>query len=215
MTKAEMRDEVHRMLNDTSGTLIPADEVDDLLQEAQELMAEHGAPVIRRSGVPLQSYRTFYRLSEFAPDAIQPVRLYSTRLLAPLEPISMEELDVRAVNWIATVGPPTAWFPRGWDQFGIYPKPSGDEGLLWIDYLAWPQVMLVEWSVSEFDEEDHETLVAYGWYDGILRSNQLDEIKEAWQSFAGLLKSGYTRRGVLTADRGRRFEAGRNGSRQW
>jgi hypothetical protein len=212
MTKARLRQQVHNALSDPSGVFLPDADVDDLLQEAQELMAEHGAPVIRRAGIGLTAYRTFYRMSEFAPDAIQPLRIYSTRLLVPLEPISMEELDGRAINWINTVGPPTSWFPRGWDQFGIYPKPPTTEGLLWIDYLAWPQVMLEDWSVPEFDDEDHETLVAYGWYDGILRGAQVEDVKRAWDAFTALLKAGYTRRANLTADRGWRKQAGRNGS---
>lgn len=208
-----MRQQVHNVLNDPSGVFLSDSDVDDLLEEAQELMAEHGPPVIRRGGIGLTAYRTFYRLTEFCPDAIQPLRIYSTRLLAPLEPVSMAELDARQVNWMDTTGPPSAWFPRGWDQFGIWPKPSTTEGLLWVDYLAWPQVMLHDTSVPEFDEADHETLVAYGFYDGILRGAQIEDVKAAWGTFTALLKAGITRRANLTPDRGWRMQAGRNGSR--
>jgi hypothetical protein len=72
--------------------------------------------------------------------------------------------------------------------------------------------MLNDASTPEFDEEDHETLVAYGWYDGILRGAQVEDVKPAWASFTALLKAGYTRRANLTSDRGWRMQAGRNGS---
>jgi hypothetical protein len=125
----------------------------------------------------------------------------------------MDELDVRAVNWIRTVGFPTAWFPRGWNQFGIYPKPSTDTGQLSVDCLCWPQDMLEDGSTPEFDEEDHETIVAYGWYDGSLRANMTEDIMSAWKAFQALLKGGYSRRSNLVSDRSYRLESGRNGAR--
>ena len=213
MNRGEMRLEIQRMLGDPSGIFLPDEEANAVMDEAMELMGEHGPPVIRKALIPLEAYKTFYRLTDYMADALQPLRLWSARLQAPLEPISMEELDARAVNWIRTVGPPTAWFPRGWDQFGIYPKPSVDGGILAVDCQCWPQAMWDDTSIPEFDEEDHETIVAYGWYDGSLRGNLTEDVVTAWKAFQNLLKGGYERRTTLAGDRGFRFQGGRNGSR--
>lgn len=211
MSRVALRQSIQLRLGDPDGVFMPDTEANDLIQEAQEIMAEHGPPVMRRVGIPIQAYRTYYRLTEFAADAMAPVRIYYPGRTAPLEPTTQEELDAKVANWTAMTGAPSQWFSRGWDQFGVFPKSESDGGFLWVDYLAWPQVLLHDGAESEFGPEDREAIIAYGWYDGVLLSAQTDAVKPAWENFTALLKAGTERRANLTTDRSYKLQGPTNG----
>lgn len=213
MNRAELRTQIQTMLGDPAGVFLPDATANTVLDEALEVLAEHGPPVIRTALVPLAAYTTFYRLTDYQADAMQPVRVWSQSLQSPLEAVTQEELDGRAVAWIATTGPPTSWFVRGWDQFGVYPKPATDGGLLHVDCLCWPQALLDDASEPEFGDDEQEALVTYGWYDGSLRANMGEDVAAAWRRLQQWFADARTRRNALTADRAFRFQRGRNGDR--
>ena len=213
MSRSSLREAIQLRLGDPDGVFMPDASAHILIQEAQELMAEHGPPVMRRIGVPIQANRTFYRLTEFASDAMAPVRIFCPGRSMPLDPTTQEELDAIHSTWMTETGTPSAWFARGWNQFGVWPKAATDGGILRVDYLAWPQVLLHDAAESEYGPEDRETIIAYGWYDGVLLGAQTEEIKPAWEQFQTLLKQGIERRANVMKDRAYRLQAGGNGHR--
>ena len=216
MTRAEIRTWIQRSLNDPSGVFLPTATANVVIEEAQETLAELGSPIKRRVGIALRAYWTYYRLSVFAPDAILPVRLYCTTNNKVLEPWSQVELDCYDISWQSTTGSPWCWFPRGWGQFGIYPRPSTTGGVLWVDYLAWPQILLQDSAVPEFSGAHHETLGMYGYYDGLIRGGQVAEAMRVWTKLTGMAGKEQPLLTVPSPDRVRQHRGGGNGdSRQY
>ncbi len=212
MTRAEIRTLMQRALNDPSGVFLPTANANAVIEEAQETLAEFGPPITRRVLVPMRAYWTYYRLSTWASDAMLPLRIYCASNTRVLDVRSLDWLDEYDVNWEITTGNPHVWFPRGWDQFGIYPKPATDGGILRVDYWAWPQAMLHDGAVPEFAEADHETLALYGIYDGLLRGGQIGAALRIWKESILTLKQARWLRLDRTPDRARQH--GRNGDSQ-
>lgn len=194
MTRTEIRTYIQRALNDSSGTFLTTAMCNTLLAEAQELLAEHGPPVIRRVGIGIRKNWIHYRLGAFVSDCIMPVRIFCSANNTTLEPVTVAELDARNAAWETTSGNPTHWFPRGWGYFGIYPHPASSTGTLWVDYAAWPLAIDDDDAEPEFAQEDHEALALYGVYDGLLRRMQVEDALQVWQKFAdGITRGAYTR----------------------
>jgi hypothetical protein len=208
MTRAEIRTAIWRSLNDPSGVFLPAAQANTVIEEAQETLAELGTPIRRRVGIPVRAYWTYYRLSPYAPDAIMPARLYSTANAQPLDPWTITELDEYDINWERTTGDPWIWFPRGWDRFGIYPKPVTSRGVLWVDYLAWPQEFLHDAGVPEFPSEHHEILVQYGLYDGLIRGGEVQEAMKVWAALTRMAGKAQPLLTVRTPDREHQHRGG-------
>ena len=200
MTRGEIRTWINRSLNDPNAVFLPTADGNTVIEEAQELLSEHGPPVIRRIGLTMRAYWTFYRLSTFAPDAIMPVRIYCVPTSFPLEPVSQDDLDALNVSWESTTGNPHLWFSRGFDNFGIYPRPATTGGILWVDYMAWAQSLLHDAAEPEFAVEDHEALAVYGLYDGLIRGAQVEEATRLWQGWVGLATKGRAIRADTTPD---------------
>ena len=213
MTRSELRAYIQRSLNDPSGVFLPPATANAVMEEAQEFLAEFGPPIIRRILLPMRAYWTYYRLSPFASDAMTPVRIYSAANTRLLDVRSQDWLDGYDVNWEVTTGNPHIWFPRGWDQFGIYPKPATDGGILRVDYWAWPQTMLHDDATPEFAEADHSTLSLYGVYDGLLRGNRVAAALRIWKDSMMALRGARWIRVDRTPDRTHQHGAG-NGNGQ-
>lgn len=213
MTREEIRDYSQRALNDASGVFFTDATANAAIEEAQEFLAEFGSPITRRVLIPTQAYWTYYRLTTFASDAMVPYRIYSAANTRVLDVRTLDWLDAYDVDWEATTGSPHVWFPRGWNQFGIYPKPSSDGGILRVDYLAWPQTLLHDDAVPEFADADHETLGLYAIYDGLLRGAQIDDAMRLWKDALATMIQGRWLRGDTTPDRTHQHRGGNgNGS---
>lgn len=201
MTRQDIRNSVLRAINDPNAVFFPTSDANEVIEEAQEFMAEFGTPVTRRVLVPTRAQRTYYRLSIYAVDAMMPVRIYSAANTRVLDVRSLDWLDAYDVDWEATTGSPHLWFPRGWDQFGIFPKPASDGGILRVDYLAWPQALLHDGATPEFADVDHEALILYTLCDAFLRGGQITDAMSAWKQLMVVIGQGRWTRENTTPDR--------------
>lgn len=172
MTRLELQTRILRQLNDspTSPIFWSAAEVQDMIQEGQEIMAEEVRALRKTAYVPKRDGTQLYTMQTFAPDVMAPYRLWDMDLSRRLEVITMAELDADRERWLEVTGDqPFWWYPAGWTWFGVYPATATGGGWFRMDYLAWPTALLDDMSEPEWPEPDHDGLVLYGVYLGLLQ----------------------------------------------
>lgn len=182
MTRGEIRNRILEGLNDssTSPAFWSLSEIDGVIEEGKEILAEELAVIKRSALVPLREGTAYYYTQSIASDIMIPYRIYLTHLDRRLEPVTIDQLDRRHETWATVDGDPWHWFPVSWDIFGIWPVPASAGGVMRIDYLAWPDISLDDDDEIEFPESTQDALVIYGVYDGLLK--QWD-IQRALQMF--------------------------------
>lgn len=187
MTKAEIRTRILESLNDSASSPVfwSISEIDDVIQEGQEVLAEELAMIKRSALVPLREGVTYYYTQGIAPDIMVPYRVFLTGTDRRLDVVTMGQLDERHETWITISGDPWHWFPVSWDIFGIFPHAAQGGGVLRMDYIAWPSRPQDDNEELEFPEPEQDALVLYGVYDGLLK--QWD-IERALKTFALFLE---------------------------
>lgn len=196
MTRAEIRTRILRAVNDPDGVFLPTATANALIGEAADFLAEHRSPVMRRLVLPLKPYWTYYRLTAFAADCILPVRLYNATTGRTIEPCGLDELDALRHKWEETTGDPTRWASRGWSQIALYPCPVTAQGLVYVDYLAWPQTLLHDEASPPFSEGDQEALFLYGWAEALARGNDSASLPAAWKRLMAVVSPEAAARGL-------------------
>ncbi|MBI3937139.1 MAG: hypothetical protein HY323_09195 [Betaproteobacteria bacterium] len=186
MIRSEIRARILHGLNEpdvANPVFWSATELNQVIDEAMEVLAEETAAIKRTTYVPLEAAWTYYSLRGLAPDLMVPWRLWVVSQERRLTPVTMEELDRFHREWITVTGDPWHWFPLSWETFGLFPKPASAGGVLRVDYLAWPRALLDDDDEPEMDLADHEALVGYGIYDGLAKRWDQLRMVEAWALF--------------------------------
>ncbi len=169
------RDEIQRRIlngvNDDpdSPVFFSQTQLDQLVDEASEILAEDTRAIKRTAIVPLKEGIGFIYTPAIAPDFMAPLRIWNHDVSMALTCLSMAELDAINIQWQVTTGFPQVWFPVSWDLLGLYPRPAAASGVLRIDYLAWPRGLMDDGDRSELPEATHDALVLYGQYMGCLK----------------------------------------------
>ena len=141
----------------------------DLVDEACDILAEETQSIRRQALIPWRAGTGYYQVTTVDPDFMAPTRLWNHKTGLRLTCLSMQELDAMDTNWQTTTGTPEVWFPVSWDMFGVYPKPAGADGVLRLDYMAWPRSLMDDSDRSELPEATHDAIVLYGQYMGCLK----------------------------------------------
>ena len=196
MTRAEIRARIFHGLNEDPSVPVfwSTAEMDQVIDEAAEVLAEEIGAVRRTAHIVLQDSTTYYTLRSLAPDVLAPWRLWHVPSERRLDPVTMEQLDRFHREWIKVDGDPWHWFPLSWDTFGIFPRPSTTGGVLRVDYLAWPRALIQDDEHPEMPEADHEALVTYGIYDGLAKRWDQMAAVTAWSIFERQWLGGRGRR---------------------
>lgn len=145
------------------------DQLAELIDEACEVLAEDTQAVKRTAFVPLKEGIGFIYTTSISPDFMAPVRVWNHVLNRRFTCLSMTEMDAIDTRWQVTTGTPQVWFPVSWDIFGIYPRPAAAEGVLRVDYIAWPRSLMDGSDRPELPEASHDALTLYGQYMGCLK----------------------------------------------
>ncbi len=144
-------------------------QLNELVDEAQEVLTEDVKAVRRTALIPLKQGVGFIYTPAIDPDFMAPIRIWNHQNGMRLTCLSMAELDVINIRWQQTTGHSEVWFPVSWDLFGVYPKPAAASGVLRLDYLAWPRSLMDASDRSELPEATHDALVLWGQYMGCLK----------------------------------------------
>jgi len=179
VTRAEIRARILHGLNEsaTAPVFFSTTEIDGVIDEAAEVLAEEVSAIPRSVMLPLQDGGMFYSLRAVAPDVMAITRVWDETQQRRLDQTTMDQLDAQHQTWPIVTGEPRQWFPVSWDLFGVWPGLATGGSLLRVDYLAWPRALLHDDDSPEFLDADHEALVVYGQYDGAMKR---------WDALTGL-----------------------------
>lgn len=198
MTKGEIRTRILESLNESASSPVfwSTSEIDDVIQDGQELLAEELAILKRSALVPLREGITYYYTQSIAANIMVPYRVFLTELDRRLDVVTISQLDERHETWITITGDPWHWFAISWDIFGIFPHPAAAGGVLRVDYLAWPQTSQDDNEELEFSEPEQDALVLYGVYDGLLKQWDIERALKTFALFLERIPLGRSRANV-------------------
>lgn len=198
MTRSELRTRILDALNEDASSPVfwSTSQIDAVIDEASEVLAEEAQSIRRSAFLSRESGKLFYSTRGIADDVMAIYRVWASDLNRRLTAVSHSQLDAQHEIWQTVTGDPEYWFPVSWDLFGIYPHPSQGGGLLRIDYFAWPRTLMDDDDEPEFREADHDGLVLYGVYDGLLKQWNLQRALELFARFADRWLDAKERAGV-------------------
>lgn len=198
MTRGELRARVLHGLNEdpAAPVFFSTTEVNEVLDEAAEVLAEEAFAIRRTAYLPLIEGTGFYAVRSVAPDVMWPYRVWNPSRMERLRVVSLSQLEDRHELWDTVTGVPEAWFPVSWDLFGIWPRPVQGGGLLRVDYYAWPRALGDDSDRPEFLETEHDALVLYGLYDGAAKRWDDATALAAWRQFQQALPGARDREGL-------------------
>ena len=171
MTREEIQARILEAIGDDPDdpVFFSDEQLNNLVDEAMEVLVEDIRAVRRQAVIPLKEGIGFIYTPTIDPDFMAPLRVWNHTNSMRLTCLSMAELDTFHIRWQETTATPELWFPVSWDMFGIYPRPAAAEGVLRIDYLAWPRSLMDDGDRPEIPEATHDALVLYGQYMGCLK----------------------------------------------
>ncbi len=198
MTKGDLIDRILTGLNEaTVGPVFwTRVQIGQIVADGMDVLAEELASIKRTAFVTLGPGKLYYRTRGLHPDFRLPYRMWLASNNRKLVPVTVEELDAFHLQWSTINGDPEYWCPMGLDWFALYPHPSTPGGVLRIDYLAWPREMTNDDDRPEFPDADHESLVLYGVYDGLLKRWAVPEATAIFSQFLDTIGKGKARSGV-------------------
>lgn len=201
MTRGEIRRRILEALNDdaASPSFWATSEINDLIEEAQEVLAEEASAIKRTALVPFRSGATYYYTQSVAKDILAIYRVWHATQSWRLAPCTIKDLDARHETWITVQGDPRYWFPAAYNLFGIWPSAAAGSGVMRVDYIAWPREMLDDDDSPEFRESDHDMLVLYGVYFGLLKQWDLPRAMNIFAEFVSRIPGSRWRKGELNA----------------
>ncbi len=203
MNRQEIRDRILRGLNESTSdpSFFSTGQIDEYIEDGQEILSEEVAAIRRELVVPKRSGATYYNTRGLATDLMVPYRIWDTLEKRKLEAKTIGELDNHDERWIDTTGDPWCWFGLTWDVFGIYPRPATGGGTLTIDYLAWPRVLLDDADEPEFMNSDHDGLVLYGVYEGLIKQWDIQRGTQIFSKFVANWGDSAARHGARAMER--------------
>ena len=163
MTRDEIRTRALTLLNDdpTAPIFWSLAEANQLLEEAQEVLAEETEALTRVLYVPERAGCMFYSLEALQGRVMTPWRLWTRNRQHRLWPTSMTELDGHYERWLTVTGEPEWWFLLSWDVIGVWPAPTTGGGIMELDCLVWPTKVQDDTDEPETTDPDHDVLVSY------------------------------------------------------
>ena len=171
MNRKQIRDRILYALNDSPETPVfwSHDELNDVIQDGQEVLAEEVEALKRTAYVVKHDGMRLVNLASIADDVMSPYRIWDNENKR-LQVTTMQRLDKRRQRWLEVTGDrPDSWYPVSWALFGIYPAQADGGGWLRIDYLGWPTPLVDDGDEPETLDADHDPLVLYGIYYGLMK----------------------------------------------
>lgn len=198
MTRAQIRDRILAASNESTSAPVmwSTAQIDAVIDEASEVLAEEAKSIKRTAFVARQAGAIYYSTRAVASDVMAITRVWLPDQSKRLTAVSILELDGQHRTWPTATGDPEYWFPLSWDTFGLYPHPATGGGLLRVDYLAWPRTLSDDEDEPEFRDADHDSLVMYGLYDGLMKMWHHERALQIWAQFMGQWQTGQARNGV-------------------
>lgn len=175
MTRETLRTMVLEWLNDdaTAPVFWTTAHIDAFLEEGREVLAEEVRAFRRSVLIPKQEGVQVYALQALAPDIMAPYRVWDHTQHLRLTPVTLRQLDADRQRWLSVSGnQPLCWYAVSWAQFGVYPATGEGQGVLRVDYLAWPTALRDDGDSPEEPEPDQDVSMLYAVYMGLMQERQ-------------------------------------------
>jgi hypothetical protein len=184
MTRSELTERILRALADspTDPIFWSFEEIHDVLQDGQEMLAEEVQALRRTVFVPWRPGALLYSLGSLADECMAIARVWRSDTHERLDATTLTALGY--TPWMSQPGPEArVWFPMSWHAFGVYPHAGQGVGSFEVDYLAWPGRLVDDGDEPECPEPDQDALVSYGVYYGLLKQWDWVRAQDLWQQF--------------------------------
>lgn len=197
MTRSEIRDRILTGLNESTSSPVfwTTAQMNAVMDEGAEVLAEEAAAIKRTAITTLRPGTLYYTTRGIASDMMAPYRLWLHATNRKLTAVHWSQLDRFHERWQEVTGLPEVWAPVSWDFFALYPHPAEAGGVLRVDYLAWPRALTSDSDRPEFMESDHDALVLYGVYRGLLKRWDAGMANAAFGAFLDRIGKGKSRSG--------------------
>ncbi len=198
MIRSAIRARILETLNESTDAPVfwTASEINDLIDEAAEVICEESRAIKRSVLVTLRPGTAYYSLRGLGPSIMAPWRIWLTSQQRRLDVTSMPELDRQHETWPTVTGEPQYWFPVSWDLFGVWPKPSTGGGVLRLDCFAWPRALQDDDEEPELLAADHDALILYAVAEGSAKRWDVATTLSAWSLFLKAAGGSTARSGV-------------------
>lgn len=196
MRREEIRSRILEALNESAEdpTFWSTDEINRIIGEGMEVLAEEANSIKRTAYIPFREGHTYYYTQSIAKDMMVPYRVWHASLDRRLRPVTTQDLDRFTETWTTVTGDSWCWFIVAWNLFGVFPRAANAGGVMRVDYLAWPREIQDDDEEPEFPEADHEEILLYGIYDGLLKQWDLARAITVFGKFVDLLPGGRYRK---------------------
>lgn len=185
MTRLDLQNRILDQLNEsvTSPVFWTTAQIDDLITEGSELLAEEAKLVKRSVTVTVRDGTSYYQTRSLAPDIMAITRLTLPDNRIRLRAISPSEIDAFNMTWETTTGVPRWWAPIDWDTFAVFPHAVTGGPLMCVDYLAWPRPLLDDTDSPEYQEDEQDAVILYGVYAGLMKRWDVGRALSLWGGF--------------------------------
>lgn len=180
MTRAELRARILRLLYDDPEAPVfwQVEEINALLDEAQEFLAEEVEALTRTVVIPQRQGVMLHNLRGLSQQIMRPYRLWSDTRSERLTQITMRELDASLPRWMETRGAPQYWFSVSWETFGVWPVPAHRGGTLRVESLIWPDPVTNEDVDLAWSLPTQDALVPYVLCAGALKEQDVARARD-------------------------------------
>lgn len=187
--------------DDTSAPIFwSLDEIDQLIQEAQEVYAEEVEALVQTAYLPIRPGKNLYQLRGLGLRCMTPLRLWTQQRQHKLWAISQQEMVGHYERWLTVQGEPEWWGLHSWDSIFVWPAPASGGGVLEIDCAAWPEPLQDDADEPLSPDPDHEALVSHTIIDGRIKQWQVKEALDRAKQWYALAKDGQVRSGIATIE---------------
>lgn len=193
MDRAALRARIQDSIGETVGVWLSTSQLNTLIDEAQEVVAEELQSGQRTGLIPLEAGETFFSTLRLPFPVMVPRRLWTPINDRRLVATSMEELDHQHQDWRSDVGDPEAWFPVDWQTFGIWPKSASGGGLIKVTCIVWPDSMEADSDEPDLSGIDEDAIVLYAQYDALLKYYDLNQAGQVLNELLRVIGVGEAR----------------------
>jgi len=190
MRRPELRRRIYRMIDDNpdSPASITVADVNELIDEALEVVSEEIRYRSKTSYVPLFAGAQFYNLLAYDPLAYSPIRFWLMDREEPLRFTTIGALNREENNWLDfSADRPDYWFPVDHWTFGIYPRVTEGSGeVLRVDYYAWAAAVIDDYMILPYDDPTLDAVIDYVVYSVHMRRWDMMQGGKKFEQFAGL-----------------------------
>ena len=198
MNRSDLRTRILEGLNESASSPVfwSNAQVHTAIQDGMELLSEEAEAIKRTVFFTNKPNQLYYATRGIAEDVLAPYRIWLHTSDRRLSATTVGQLDAYHETWDTVTGEPEYWFPMGWDWFGLWPYQAAGGALLRMDYLAWPRALDDDEDRPEFPEGDHNALVIYGVYEGLLKRWDVEQATMMYTRFLRMLGQAQATSGV-------------------